>query len=497
MEIKVLDGKNTIGGNKILIRGKRGVIFLDFGKNFKTWGNYFEEFLNPRSSVGIFDLWKLNLIPKFSNIYRDDLILSNFKSSVEREKEMDLKAIFLSHAHLDHAGFIPLLKENIPIITSSVTERILDAMQDTSGGKVLLQFSNFKKREESKNDKAQGVLVTKSRKESTTVERKFVEVNFESKNAVEGEIDGIKYKLFSVDHSVPGAMAMYLEVDGESIAYTGDIRFHGENAEGSYAFVEEVKRLKPKYLITEGTRTLRDIENKDKNKERTTEDDVLTASEDVVKQYRGKLVVADFGPRNVERLKTFLKIAEDTNRRLAVTDKDAHLIKCLKDVGFNLIDNKNLVVIDRKLSKEGTWLKELKEYLNEQYGTNKIVTMNEIGKNMGDYMLCYSFWDLINLLDIEIKGGAYIYSSSEAFSEEQVIDMNRLMNWLKFFDLKPFGIDYENGELSFSGNYHSSGHAPSSDLFKMIEEINPEILLPVHTENPLPFAERFKGMKIL
>jgi len=104
--IEVLDGKNCIGGSKILITEKDRSFLLDFGKNFKTWGNYFEEYLQPRTSVGLYDLWKLNLIPKISNIYRDDLIVSDFKEFVEKERKLNLKAIFLSHAHLDHAGFI-------------------------------------------------------------------------------------------------------------------------------------------------------------------------------------------------------------------------------------------------------------------------------------------------------------------------------------------------------------------------------------------------------
>jgi len=38
VKIKILDGKSTIGGNKTLISDKSTPIFLDFGKDFKTWG---------------------------------------------------------------------------------------------------------------------------------------------------------------------------------------------------------------------------------------------------------------------------------------------------------------------------------------------------------------------------------------------------------------------------------------------------------------------------
>jgi len=38
-----------------------------------------------------------------------------------------------------------------------------------------------------------------------------------------------------------------------------------------------------------------------------------------VKKFKGKVVVADFGARNIERLKIFLDIANETERKLAIT----------------------------------------------------------------------------------------------------------------------------------------------------------------------------------
>ena len=59
-------GVNEIGGNKILLEDKDTKIFLDFGKGFTSLGNYFEEYLAPRSSNGILDLNKLKLLPHSS-----------------------------------------------------------------------------------------------------------------------------------------------------------------------------------------------------------------------------------------------------------------------------------------------------------------------------------------------------------------------------------------------------------------------------------------------
>jgi len=81
----------------------------------------------------------------------------------------------------------------------------------------------------------------------------------------------------------------------------------------------------------------------------------------------------------------------------------------------------------------------------DTYG-DKMTTLKNISKDPGSYILCYSFWDMPNLLDLEIRErGAYIYSTSEAYSEEQMIDTRRLFNWLNYLNLEPFGI-FVNGE---------------------------------------------------
>lgn len=474
MKIEILDGKDCIGGSKILVTNKYYSILLDFGINFNLWGNYFEEFLQPRTSTGIYDLWKLNLIPKISNIYRDDLIISDFKEIVEKERVIDLKTIFLSHAHLDHSGFISLLKEDIQIVTSRVTKKLLKAMEETGDGKVFSQFTLVKKRVEDKDEYGEKKL--KSGKDK--FERNFFEIeelNFE------GEFEGIKFKSFSVDHSIPGALAFYIELGDRSIVYTGDIRFHGKNSDLSYKFIENVKKLKPDILITEGTR-MDKIDEKPRK-----EIDVYYSSLDVVLKYKGKFVIADFGPRNIERLETFLNIAKESGRKLIVNIKDAYLLYLLKEENFKIIDDDSLYIIIEKRMRDKSYVKEVKGNLG-----NKIITMDDLKKNIGDFIICYSYWDLVNLLDIDIEDGAYIYSSSEAYTEEQKFDTKRLLNWLKFLNLKPFGIELNFDEPHFSGDYHSSGHASFLDLIYMIDEINPKYIIPVHTESIKNFKERFK-----
>jgi len=71
--ITIYDGCDIIGGNKIYVEENGKGVFLDFGKNFSENERYYEEFLNPRPSRGIHDLFHLGIIPKL-NIYRRDLV---------------------------------------------------------------------------------------------------------------------------------------------------------------------------------------------------------------------------------------------------------------------------------------------------------------------------------------------------------------------------------------------------------------------------------------
>lgn len=476
MYLKVLDGKDTIGGTKILIETKKRKFFLDFGRNFKKWGKYFEEFISPRQKTGIYDLWKLDLIPRLSGIYREDLILKEFKKEVDSSQKVDISAVLLSHAHLDHSGFISLLSDRIPIVSERITEMILKAYEETGQANFYNELQ-FLKLKEGKEGKLEGV-------KNMHKPRTFL---YPDENG-EIYIDSVRIKVFPVDHSIPGASAFGIETERGWIVYTGDIRFHGKRKEHSERFVKWAKDVRPYLLITEGTRA-------GSTKERITEEDVYNSSLEIIKNTKDRLIIVDFGPRNIERLITFFEIAKTSNRNLVVLVQDAYLMHLLKDSeeSFKILEDESFLILDEKRSDRTKWIKNMKEIYKE-----KFIKMEDIGKNLGDYILCFSIYNLKNLLDIDLNGGIYIYSSSEAYTEEQAIDMVRLKNWLDFFHINIYGfyID-ENGVPVTSGKFHASGHAPFDDILWMINEIQPKNLLPVHTERLDLFYENVKNIKIV
>ncbi len=504
MKITVYDGAATIGGNKIHVEENGRGIFLDFGMNFAKYGKYFAEFLNERSVRGIHDLIHLNLIPRL-NIYRKDLIPSDL--DVSAYPKPDVQAVLLSHAHLDHCGNIALLKDRIPVVASPVSVAILKAMRDVSSSGTGSEIAYFTVREPADDDRVVKSTPTKVpyRGRDFVCTDKVSESLFdfvcnrpgqESRNARKLEPGNIcqideydlpfDIKAYEVDHSIYGASAYVLYGDS-AIAYTGDIRVHGKHAKKSREFVREARSAS--VLIIEGTRAGRGEDISE------SEEIVFQKCLNAVEESHG-LIIADFSPRNFERLDTFKEIADKTERQLVVTAKDAYMLHAIECVdGVCRMDDAGIY---RELKERKDKYEEL--VAEEKWG-DAYVDPFEIRRNPESYILCFSFHDMKHLLDIKPDGGAYIYSSSEAFSEEQEFDFLRLYNWLREFNLKVYGFKMvlKDGRLApeFVRGYHASGHASKGDLRWIIEQVDPDVIIPVHTTNHEWFVGNFEGVVVL
>ncbi|MFX1325317.1 MAG: MBL fold metallo-hydrolase RNA specificity domain-containing protein [Promethearchaeota archaeon] len=64
---------------------------------------------------------------------------------------------------------------------------------------------------------------------------------------------------------------------------------------------------------------------------------------------------------------------------------------------------------------------------------------------------------------------------------------------------KGFRIENIDGKDTpvFTRGFHASGHASEDELYWMIERIDPEIIIPVHTECPSWFTDKFDRVKLL
>ncbi len=496
--IQIFDGNNTIGGNKIYIEEKGHGIFLDFGMNFKKYGAFFQQFISPRSMRGIHDLIYLNLIPKL-DIYRKDLIPKDL--DISSYPSLNVEAILLSHAHMDHCGNIGLLKPDYPIIASPSTIMLLKALIDSSSFPMLGSDVVYYSLKAPKGDER--ILVTDRYKDigrdfictenfSESLHDFFTLTTKSRKKFDEGNLSLLKdysssfeINAYEVDHSIYGATAYIISGDN-TIAYTGDFRLHGKKRNKSEEFLKNAKDAS--ILIIEGTRAARGDINE-------SEEIVYNNCLKTAEEAKG-LIVADFTARNFERLEMFDLIAKKLGRTMIITAKDAFLLNALNKAD-NIDRIKDLRVYrDLKITSKG-WEKFL---LNIEREVN-FIDPSDISKEQDKFMICFSLYDIKNLLDIKPNKGLYIYSSSEAFEEESEFDFLRLNNWLKFFDFEIVGFDiieeYNKFRPRFTKGYHASGHVSKSDLIKAIETIDPDIVIPVHTDSPEWFSNNFENAVLL
>jgi len=453
-------GVDEIGGNKILLEDGGTKIFLDFGMGFGTRGEFFEEFLSPRTANGIGDFLAMGLLPDIKGVYRGDL-LTHYGRKAE---EPEIDAVFLSHAHADHANYVSFLNEKIPVHCGETAKMILDAVDEQSRRTIENEVLGYKRRP-----------IRRCDRRNPPVEREFG--TFRTGDRV--KVGSLEVEPVHVDHSVPGAYGFIIHTSEGAVVYTGDLRLHGTNPEMTRDFIRKAKEAGPVAMITEGTRI-------DKAEEDATEQGVYEKSKGIVDGTKN-LVIADFNFKDVDRFRTFYRIANETGRKLAINFKHAcFLERYAKDgqLGTPGSDDEHIVLLKPKLGtgaynddEDYSGYKFIKCRLDH----GNIVTAEEIRERQQDYMVVLNFWYFNNLVDLRpAEGSSYIHSLSEPFNEEMEISFERMMHWLDYF-----GLGFHQA--------HCSGHASGANLEKLINEINPGRIYPIHTEHPEIFQKNFSN----
>ncbi|KKK41451.1 MAG: hypothetical protein Lokiarch_42840, partial [Candidatus Lokiarchaeum sp. GC14_75] len=358
-------------------------------------------------------------------------------------------------------------KPDFPIIASPFTIMLLKAMLDTSSamlGSDVVYYSLKRQKGDGKvlepvryQDYGREFICTEPYSESFL---DFFSKSIKSRTKLEkGDLSTLtdyssnfEIRSFEVDHSIFGATAYIISGDN-TIAYTGDFRLHGRKGKKSEEFIKKAKDAS--ILIIEGTRAGKDTLNES---EVIVYENCLKAAEDA----KG-LIIADFTPRNFERMGTFNSIAKKIGRSLIITPKDAYLLNALEKADG--IDRLKDMLIYRELtSKKRGW----EEFLRAQERTINYISPEVIKNDPDQFMICFSLFDIKHLLDIKPGKGMYIYSSSEAFEEESEFDFIKLNNWLKYFNFEIIGFEVveEGGKIKpkFSEGFHASGHASKKDL---------------------------------
>lgn len=461
---------NEIGGNKILVKGSESSFFYDFGMGFSRANQYLSEFLQPRKSNGIIDFVEMGFLPCIKGIYREDY-LKHVGLSYEDEPSVD--GVLISHSHVDHVSYIHHLREDIPIYLNEQSFLILKALENT-GVTTFAEYLHLKKSFYIKPSEKGGFKRTTEKidRDIRIIKpyKKFIIGDFSIKSA-------------PVDHSLPGATGYIAENDEETIVYTGDLRFHGRQPELTEKFVQEAKKSEPTAMITEGTRINRH--------DNITEFEIEQNAVEKISNSEG-LIVVNFPVRDLDRLTTFYKAAQDTDRHLVVSLKQAYILNLFTGQGYPEIEDVmiyqprkgwGLIGDDRFACIDDEWIctseldpkqveRDYKLWERDYLKCDNTINAKNLQETPEDYVFRCDFFELKELIDIKPEKGIYIKSSTEPFDEQMEIDAQKVQLWLDHFNLK----------LEKQG-FHASGHANGTELLNMIREIQPEKLYPVHTDH--------------
>ena len=438
MKLTFYGGAGEIGGNKILLEDRDARIFLDMGVPFHFGERYFVEYLKFRDRFGLRDYFALDLLPRIPGLYSRDWL----DGTDMKWRKPDFTGVLISHVHWDHTNHLQYIDPEIPVHLGEGTQHILNSWQETSTGLDLGEHDY----------------------------RTF-------RTGKHLSLDGVDDDPIHVDHSAPAAYGHILHTSEGAVVYTGDLRRHGPRGEFTDEFLEKAAKAKPKALLIEGTKVAPGAAS-----ERSTEADVRTGVIEVASKAQGHLVVATFYPRDVDRMRTFLEAAKRTGRTFVLSAKAAHLLGTL--AADPRIDAKKLVTDDavrvyfRDMSRPKPWEAELHGLLKD-----RAVDSGWVRKHQGDLILQLDFEHLAELIDIAPEPGAqFIHSKSEPFEEKEVNE-EVLRNWLG-----TFGMTHNQ--------LHASGHLSALEVRQAIEQINPEVVIPIHTEHPELFKDFHPRVKL-
>jgi len=409
MIFKIHRGTKEIGGSCVEVWTSNTRIILDMGMPLvdeKRQQFNFSKF----EKLDVDELVKQKILPDIEGIYNSN------------EKMID--AVIISHAHMDHFGFINFVNENVKIFLGEATHK-------------LIEISN---------------IFTRSNYQIKNYEYFEKEKSF--------QIGDFKITPYWNDHSAFDSYSFLIEANGKSIFYSGDFRDHGRKSKVFKWFINNAPQ-NVDYLLLEGT-TIGRKAIKDK-----TEIDVENEMYKVFSEPQKINLVYTAG-QNIDRLVSIFKASKKAKKIFVIDVYVAQILSILSKFSklpYPSNSFKNIKVIFpyyscKKVTNEG--------YEKVMYQFKKCkITKDEISNQSDKIVMLVKPSMKKDLEHINgLQDGNLIYSMWEGYLQKDYT--NKFIDYLK--------------SLNFSiHNIHTSGHADIEALQKIVNAINPKKIIPIHT----------------
>lgn len=255
------------------------------------------------------------------------------------------------------------------------------------------------------------------------------------------QLGDIKVKFIRVDHDGYGACGFIINTPDVKIAYTGDIRFHGYLKNETLNFIEKAKNAD--LLIIEGVSVSFDDEDK---YEYESEEKLLNRYENLLSLNSDRFICFNYYETNIERIIKLIKISEKYNKTIVLDAYNSYIIKQVLGIDTYYYDFKNL---------------------NYDLKDDYRIDLDLIGNIKYIFQMPISNFELLEKIP---ENSIYFHIDASPlgeFDKDYFKFLNKINDYFKNFEI-----------------LKCSGHAYPSDLFKIIEEIKPKILTPIHSFRP-------------
>lgn len=245
-----MSGVEEIGRNMNIIETKDDIIVVDAGFQF---------------------------VSEESNAPGIDYILPNTQYLEERKHK--IRALVITHGHLDHIGGIPFIMERIgnpPIYTQYLTS----------------------------------LMILKRQEEFPHMEPVKMNVIKEGESFTVGKT---KVKTFPVTHSIPDAMGVQVETKHGDVVITGDIKLVHEDGK----VVVEERSSWEKVGLNKNLALLCDSTNADRQGFSASESRVFDTLEEIIKNATGRLVIGTFASQ-FDRLTSIINVCQDAGKKVVM-----------------------------------------------------------------------------------------------------------------------------------------------------------------------------------
>ena len=245
-----VSGVEEIGRNMNIVETKDDIIVIDAGFQF---------------------------VSEESNAPGINYILPNTQYLEERKHK--IRALVVTHGHLDHIGGIPFIMERIgnpPIYTQYLTS----------------------------------LMILKRQEEFPHMEPVKMNVVKEGESFTLGKL---KVKTFPVTHSIPDAMGISIETKHGDVVITGDIKLVHEEGK----VVVEERASWEKVGLNNNLVLLCDSTNADRSGFSTSEAKVYETLENIIKAATGRLIIGTFASQ-FDRLISVIKTCEELGKKVVM-----------------------------------------------------------------------------------------------------------------------------------------------------------------------------------